>query len=153
MDEDQGNHLSIDDTKVVKKGLLNKKGRKKFFRPWAFRTVVIDNHYHLFYYDGSILKGDILLKDVKVRHLPPEKADGKRFAFEIFNIPSDSPLRSDSLVLASATEADAADWVDTITWILYRKNAAKANFEYESFEVRFFTLFELTSLIFILSTS
>lgn len=147
MVDDESSHLSIDEGKVVKKGLLNKKGRKKIFRPWAFRTVVIDNQDHLYYYDGSVLKGEILLKDVKVRHILPEKADGKRFAFEIFNIPMDSPLRCDSLILASASEADAADWVDTITSIVHRKNTAKTNFEYESFEVRFiFLLFKSNNL-------
>lgn len=134
VDEQSGNP-SIDESKIIKRGILNKKGRRKLFRPWTLRTIIIDDQDKLLYFKGSVLKGEVMLKDIHVRHLPPEKADGKKFAFEISNIPSDSPLRSDSLLLAAATEAEAADWVDIISSIVFKKSSSKTNFEYESFQV------------------
>lgn len=42
---------------IVKKGILLKKGMGNIFRPWSLRTMVVDIHNKLSYFDRDTLKG------------------------------------------------------------------------------------------------
>lgn len=120
---------------IIKKGILNKKGRKKIFRPWVLRTIVLDDRHMLSYYDGTTLKGCINLIGTSTNLVPPEKADGRNFAFEITNISTTRTFQRNSLLLAASSQAEADEWVNAIISMMQKHDSAKVNFEYESFEV------------------
>lgn len=95
-----------------KKGFLAKKGMGNFFRPWTIRQVVLDVNQVLSYYDEkNVLKGDIKLAGASVRTLSPPQADGREFAFEIFDIPETKRTQGQSLILAASYAAERTDWV------------------------------------------
>ena len=121
---------------VVKKGILSKRGRKMIFRPWVLRTVILDDQNNLSYYDGNTLKGSVSLEGTTTTLVPTEKADGRKFAFEITNISQVGPLQTHSLLLAAGSQAEAEEWVDVISTTM-RKNhfSSKTAFQYESFDV------------------
>jgi hypothetical protein len=137
---------------VVKKGILSKRGRKMLFRPWVLRTVILDDQNNLSYYDGNTLKGIVNLEGTTTTIVPTDKADGRKFAFEITNIAQVGPLQTHSLLLAAGSQAEAEEWVDVISTTM-RKNhfsSKKTAFQYESFDVSIpYCLFSHIMLIFL----
>eukprot|EP00981_Chlorochromonas_danica_P013044 scaffold5723_cov176-Ochromonas_danica.AAC.1 len=112
---------------IVKRGFLSKKARAKFIRPWALRSVVLDDRFHLFYYDRDQLKGVINLIGTGIRHVPPEQADNRHFAFEITNIndiKTTKHHKASSLLLSAGSQQEADDWVETIHLILRKVNSS-----------------------------
>lgn len=120
---------------IVKKGMLAKKGRKRIFRPWALRTIILDNRNILSYYDGRTLKGSLNLEGTNVTLIPPEKADGRSFAFEVSNISNTKTIQSNNLILAAGSQAEAEEWVDAIISLTRKHFSAKSTSQYESLEV------------------
>jgi hypothetical protein len=97
-----------------KKGILAKKGMGKLFKPWTLRTVYVDLNQRLAYFDGTTLKGEILLDGVSVRSLTLEEADGRPFAFEISNINGVRRTQNNMLVLAASSAQEAQEWIDCL---------------------------------------
>ena len=109
---------------ALKEGFLLKKGMGFLFRPWRNRRIIIDKKNNFHYYDGNILRGNFCLEGKNIRHLTPEEADGRKYAFEISNISN----KQSPLILAAASEQEADDWVDcmikaTNSTISFYKNA------------------------------
>lgn len=100
--------------KIVKEGYLVKKGRRIIYRPWSVRYFILDENNFLFYYKGTVLKGRIQMKDVQIRYLLPHEANGRHFAFEIFDI-NDSFPRCGRLTLAATNIQEAQSWYETIS--------------------------------------
>jgi hypothetical protein len=131
----KGPNSFVNEAGIVKKGFLTKKGRKRIFRPWVLRTIVLDDRRVLSYYDGRTLKGTVLLEGTTTTLIPPEKADGKHYAFEITDISNKKALQTSNLILAASCEHEADEWVEAISSLAKKQPSSKANFQYESFEV------------------
>jgi len=100
---------------VVRKGILSKKSRSKFMTgPWTLRTVVLNSHNKLLYFDGKVLKGEIMLAGTTVSHLTQDSADGKMFPFQISNISCVKMSQTTSLTLAAGSFQEADDWVSSL---------------------------------------
>jgi hypothetical protein len=97
-----------------KHGILAKKGMGKLFKPWRLRNVFVDLNQTLAYFDGTTLKGEILLDGVAVRSLTPEEADGRSFAFEISNISGVRRTQDNVLTLAASSAQEAEDWINCL---------------------------------------
>lgn len=120
---------------IVKKGILSKRGRKKIFHPWVLRTIVLDNRNVLTYLDGKTLKGTVNLEGTTVSLVPPEKANGRQFAFEISSISNTRALQTTTLMLAASSLKEAEDWVEAIVSLTAKHVSSKGNVHYESLEV------------------
>jgi hypothetical protein len=144
----KGPNSFVNEAGIVKKGFLTKKGRKRIFRPWVLRTIILDDRNILSYYDGRTLKGTVLLEGTTTTLIPPDKADGKHYAFEITNISNKKALQTSNLILAASSEHEADEWVEAIFSLAKKQPSSKANFQYESFEVSYgFCIFPLYSFI------
>eukprot|EP01040_Poterioochromonas_malhamensis_P004815 gene4815-5169_t len=119
---------------IIKKGILSKRGRKKIFRPWVLRTIVLDDRNMLSYYDGRTLKGSFSLEGTSTAFVPPERADGRLFAFEITNIQHTGALQSNSLLLAAGSQPEAEEWIEAIISLMRKHVSMKVNIQYESFD-------------------
>jgi hypothetical protein len=98
--------------KIVKKGILSKKSRSKYISgPWTLRTVILDSDNRLSYYDGKVLKGEVLLAGTMVNHVTQDVADGKTFPFQISNISLVKRSQTTALLLAAGSFQEADDWV------------------------------------------
>ena len=113
---------------VIKQGSLLKKGMGFLYRPWRIRTIIIDKKNNLQYFDGPNLKGQFCLEGKNIKHLSPEQADGKKFAFEILNISN----KQHSLILAASSEQEADDWVDCMIKATNSTISFYRNAEYSS---------------------
>ena len=103
-------------SRIIKKGILSKKGRSKFMSgPWALRTLVLDSDNKLSYYDGKTLKGEVILAGTMVNHVTQDVADGKAFPFQISNISQVKTSQSTSLLLAAGSFQEADDWVTCLS--------------------------------------
>ena len=102
---------------ITKKGILSKKSRSKLFSvPWALRTIILDSENKLYYYDGKVLKGEIILAGTVIDHIAhQDMADGRSFAFQINNIMSVKRTQTTSLTLAAGSYQEADDWVTCLT--------------------------------------
>eukprot|EP01031_Cornospumella_fuschlensis_P025163 gene25163-30389_t len=129
---DRNTGSALTPSNIIKTAILSKKGRAKFIRPWALRKIVVDEENRLFYYDRNDLKGVVSLVGTGIRHLKPEQADGRNFAFEIFNInDGKGTSRKSNLILAAGSMLEANDWVDSIGALLSRLHRVKS-MEYQS---------------------
>jgi hypothetical protein len=131
---------------IVKKGILSKKGRKKIFRPWVLRTIVLDNRNILSYFDGRTLKGTVNLHGTTTTPLPPDKADGRSYAFEVSHISKHGALQGSSLILAASSAGEAEEWVNAINSLTRKHDTSTSTFQYESLEVSFPILLSSLSL-------
>lgn len=103
-------------SKVVKKGILSKKSRSKYISgPWTLRTVILDSDNTLSYYDGRVLKGEVLLAGTMVNHVTQDVADGNTFPFQISNISLVKRSQTSSLLLAAGSFQEADDWVTQLS--------------------------------------
>ena len=136
--QSQSMTIGPDNAKIVKRGILSKRGRNKLYHPWTLRTIIVDDRANLYYYDGKALKGEIDLKGAIIQIVKADAAEGHQFAFEISNITSKNALQSASLILASSSKSEADEWVDVLSALARVTSSTKINFAYESFDVRSF---------------
>lgn len=121
-------------------GMLKKKGMGAtvgFYRPWTSRKCTLDSGQRkLFYYDGTILKGEVPLAGATVKELAPEDADGNIFAFEISNFTGeDSKGKSKNLtlILSAPSQSEADRWMRAISHASYTNTNILNTTIYESF--------------------
>lgn len=101
--------------RVVKKGILSKKSRSKFMSgPWTLRTVVLGADNKLYYYDGKVFKGEVVLSGTSTNHIANDAADTRTFPFQITNIPSVKRTQCNTLTLSAGSFQEADDWVSCI---------------------------------------
>jgi hypothetical protein len=98
----------------LKFGILLKKGMGTVYRPWSRRYFALGVDFTLKYYDeDNKLKGTLKLRGASVKPIPKESADGRDFAFEIFNLdPSND--KGSSLIVAAESQKDMVDWISHI---------------------------------------
>lgn len=127
---------------IIKGGILAKRGRGQFIKPWSLRTIIIDQNKQLFYYDREVLKGNVDLEGTTIRYLPPTEADGRENAFEIMNISNVKATQDRSLILAATSLKEAEEWVDVLMNSATVSSSSKIFMaEYESLQVFQFMLF------------
>lgn len=133
---------------VVRKGILSKKSRSKFMTgPWTLRTVVLNSHNKLLYFDGKVLKGEIILAGTTVSHLTQDSADGKMFPFQISNISCVKMSQTTSLTLAAGSFQEADDWVSSLNKASAGSSPTEAA-GYITFQVRSFLALTNIDIIF-----
>ena len=131
--------------RVVKKGILSKKSRSKFISgPWTLRTVVLSADNKLFYYDGRVFKGEVVLSGTTTNHIANETSDARVFPFQISNIPSVKRTQCNTLTLSAGSFQEADDWVSCINTAAAGSTSSGLS-GYVTMEVRaklFFSLFK-----------
>jgi len=94
-----------------KSGYLYKKGTGAVYRPWSHRKFVLGIDFSLSYYgDENELKGKMILRGASVRTVSADLADGKEFAFEIYNLDTNIN-KSANLLMQAESQKDADDWI------------------------------------------
>lgn len=97
---------------AVKKGILSKKSRSKYMSgPWTLRTVVLNSDNKLLYFDGKVLKGEIILAGTMINHLKQDLSESRVFPFQITNISSVKMTQTSTMTLAAGSYQEADDWV------------------------------------------
>ena len=100
-----------------KEGELTKKGMGKLYRPWHKRNFVLSNDHRLSYFDEkNMQKGTLKMQGAKVRALPPDQADGRRFAFEVYGL-SDGSKKS-SLIVQAGSDKEVEEWMTSLNQCL-----------------------------------
>lgn len=130
---------------AVKKGILSKKSRSKYMSgPWTLRTVVLNSDNKLLYFDGKVLKGEIILAGTMINHMTPDPSDGRVFPFQITNISSVKMTQTSAMTLAAGSYQEADEWVTCLNKAAAGSTSTGAA-GYITFEVGVITLFALSS--------
>lgn len=84
------------------------------WRPWHTRRFVLSDDLKLSYYDDkNSLKGTLTLTAAKVRKIPPESAEGRDFAFEVYNLAGDNKKKN-SLIVKAVDAAEVESWITNL---------------------------------------
>ena len=96
----------------AKRGYLLKKGMGKLYKPWSLRHFILEVNQVLTYFADEEMKGMLTLDGASVRELSPDRADGKQYAFEIYNlnIAKLSKFKSPNILLAASSKKERDDW-------------------------------------------
>ena len=96
----------------AKRGYLLKKGMGKFYKPWSLRHFILEVNQVLSYFAGEEIKGVLTLDGASVRELSQDQADGKMYAFEIYNlnIAKLSKFKSQNMLLAASSKQERDMW-------------------------------------------
>ena len=112
--------------KFRKEGVLNKKGMGTFYRPWAERNFVLSADHRLAYFDPqkNVQRGNLKIHGGKVRRVEPGEADGRRFAFELYNLEA---KKKSSLIMQASSDEEVDAWMNCLNAALEsaEKNSSK----------------------------
>jgi hypothetical protein len=119
---------------VVKKGIVLKRGRNRFYHPWYLNSLVITDQNMMLYYDGESLRGKVSLHGAIVRMLSHQEIKGKPYGLEISKIPLKQVLKEDRIFFVVGSELEANEWMNAFE-LAQRMYMSRSSSKYESFGV------------------
>lgn len=104
---------------ILLEGILTKKSRQRstlaFIKnaTWKSRMVLLFSNKTLQYWDGDVLKGDIMIGSAMVCSIDKHDAEEQENAFEVTN------SNGDNILFAAATKAIANEWIYKINTVIH----------------------------------